>query len=167
MLDGSPTHTRDAKASPGFLLAARANPQSSRPRHGVRPSGRAPPRRARKPTRRPREAIVHWGIHSHINHDLEESDMRTIAYHRFIAAVLGTAVLGTTALAAVTPPPGYIYTTELLKNLTEGCVAAGPGGTFVGIGPGLTANGQAIVLAKESGELRLVAMGFNSIADCA
>ena len=93
--------------------------------------------------------------------------MRTIAYHRFVAAVLGTAVLGSTALAAVTPPSGYIYTTELLKNLTEGCVAAGPGGTFVGIGPGFTANAEAIVLAKESGELRLVAMGFNSIADCA
>ena len=42
--------------------------------------------------------------------------MRTIAYHRFVAAVLGTAVLGSTALAAVTPPSGYIYTTELLMN---------------------------------------------------
>jgi hypothetical protein len=93
--------------------------------------------------------------------------MRTLAYNRFIAAVLGTAVLGSTALAAVTPPSGYIYTTELLKNLTEGCVAAGPGGTFVGIGPSFTANAQAIVLAKESGQQRLVAMGFNSISDCA
>jgi hypothetical protein len=107
------------------------------------------------------------GIDIHPNHDLEESDMHTIAQHRFIAAVLGTAVLGSTALATVTPPSGYIYSTELLKNLTEGCVATGPGGTFVGIGPGFTANAQAIVLAKESGELRLVAMGFNSISDCA
>jgi hypothetical protein len=57
--------------------------------------------------------------------------------------------------------------TQRLANLTQGCVAAGPGGTFVGIGPGFTANAQSIVLAKESGELRLVASGFNSISDCA
>jgi hypothetical protein len=93
--------------------------------------------------------------------------MRTIVCNRFVAAVLGITALGSTALATVTPPSGYIYTTELLKNLTEGCVAAGPGGTFVGIGPGFTANAQSVVLAKESGELRLVAMGFNSISDCA
>jgi hypothetical protein len=68
---------------------------------------------------------------------------------------------------AVTPPPGYIYDTQLLSNLTQSCIAAGPGGTFVGIGPGFTANAQAVVLAKESGELRVVALGFNSIGDCA
>lgn len=84
-----------------------------------------------------------------------------------IAAALGAAALATPAQGAVTPPPGYIYSTQLLSNLTQGCVAAGPGGTFVGIGPGFTANAQAVVLAKESGELRLVAMGFNSISDCA
>jgi hypothetical protein len=72
-----------------------------------------------------------------------------------------------TAGAAIVGPSGYIFTTQLLDNLTQGCVAAGPGGTFVGIGPGFTANAQAVVLAKESGELRLVAMGFSSIADCA
>ena len=82
-------------------------------------------------------------------------------------ATLTVAVLATGARGAVVPPPGYIYSTQLLSNLTEGCVAAGPGGTFVGIGPGFSANAEAIVLAKESGELRLVAMGFNQISDCA
>jgi hypothetical protein len=84
-----------------------------------------------------------------------------------LAAALSSVALAGSAPAAVTPPPGYIYTTQLLSNLTQGCVAAGPGGTFVGIGPAFTANAEAIVLAKESGELRLVAMGFNSISDCA
>jgi hypothetical protein len=69
--------------------------------------------------------------------------------------------------AAVTPPAGYIYSTQLLGSLTQGCIASGPGGTFVGIGPGFTANAQSVVLAKESGDLRLVAAGFNSISDCA
>jgi hypothetical protein len=69
--------------------------------------------------------------------------------------------------AAVTAPTGYIYSTQLLGNLTQGCLAAGPGGTFVGVGPSFTPNAQSIVLAKESGDLRLVASGFNSIGDCA
>jgi len=76
------------------------------------------------------------------------------------------AAFATAASAVVVPPAGYIYSTQLLSNLTEGCVAAGPGGTFVGIGPPFTANAESIVLAKESGEVRLVASGFNSIADC-
>jgi hypothetical protein len=84
-----------------------------------------------------------------------------------LAAALATAALSTAAPAAVVPPSGYIYSTQLLSNLTQSCVAAGRGGTFVGIGPSFTANAQSIVLAKESGELRLVASGFNSISDCA
>lgn len=84
-----------------------------------------------------------------------------------VRIITALTLLAGPALAAVTPPPGYIYSTQLLANLTQGCVAAGPGGTFVGIGPAFTANAQAIVLARESGDLRLVAMGFNSIADCA
>ena len=89
-------------------------------------------------------------------------------YIRPVAALLAAACCGTgTAGAAVTPPAGYIYSTQLLSNLTQGCVAAGPGGTFVGIGPSFIANAGAVVLARESGDLRLVAMGFNSIADCA
>jgi hypothetical protein len=72
-----------------------------------------------------------------------------------------------TAAAAVTAPAGYIYSSQLLSSPTQSCVAAGPGGTFVAVGPGFTANAQSVVLAKESGELRLVASGFNSISDCA
>jgi len=71
------------------------------------------------------------------------------------------------ARATVIAPSGYIYSTELLGSPTQSCVAAGPGGTFVGIGPGFTANAQAVVLANESGAARLVALGFNSISDCA
>src|ERR1700690_2186963 len=81
-----------------------------------------------------------------------------------LAAAAGAAAHNRPAPAAVTPPPGYIYTTQLLRNLTQGCLAVGPGGTFVGIGPSFTANAEAVVLARESGELRLVAMGFNSIS---
>jgi hypothetical protein len=87
--------------------------------------------------------------------------------HGLIAAALGLAALSTTAQAAVTPPAGYIYSTQLLSNLTQNCIAAGPGGTFVGIGPNFVANAGSIVLARESGDLRLVASGFNSISDCA
>lgn len=86
---------------------------------------------------------------------------------RIVALLAAGQWVAGSAGAAVTPPPGYIYSTQLLSNLTQGCVAAGPGGTFVAIGPSFTANAQAIVLARESGDLRLVAMGFNSIADCA
>jgi hypothetical protein len=86
---------------------------------------------------------------------------------RVLAALITASAMPGAAEAAVTTPPGYIYSTQLLSNLTQSCVAAGPGGTFVGIGPSFTANAQSIVLAKESGELRLVASGFNSLADCA
>jgi len=86
---------------------------------------------------------------------------------RIAATLCAASILATAASAVVTPPPGYIYSTQLLSNRTQSCIAVGPGGTFVGIGPGFTANAQSIVLAKESGELRLVASGFNSIADCA
>jgi hypothetical protein len=81
--------------------------------------------------------------------------------------MLGTLALTAAAHGAVTAPTGYIYSTELLSNITQNCIAAGPGGTFVGIGATFVANAESIVLAKESGELRLVAMGFNSISDCA
>ncbi len=86
-----------------------------------------------------------------------------------VALTLGTAVtLGhASAGAQITPAPGYIHDAQLLGSTTQSCIAVGPGGTFVAIGPGFTANGQAVVLAKESGELRLVAFGFNSISDCA
>src|SRR5215471_8510908 len=99
------------------------------------------------------------------NHDLEEENMFA-HYNRGLAAAALTALMATAVSAAVTPPAGYIYTTQLLGSVTSSCVEAGPGGTFVGIGP-FTANSQAIVLAKESGEVRLVAIGFNAIGDCA
>ena len=80
-----------------------------------------------------------------------------------IAAVAATGA----ASAQVVPPANYIYSPQRLGTTTQSCVASGPGGTFVGIGRSFTANAGAIVLAKESGEARLVAFGFNSIADCA
>ena len=81
---------------------------------------------------------------------------------------LALSILSVAAVAGaqVTPQAGYIYGSERLNALTQNCIAAGPGGTFVAVGPGFTANAQAVVLAKESGETRLVAFGFNSIGDC-
>jgi hypothetical protein len=86
---------------------------------------------------------------------------------RTMTALLAGALLAAPGHAVVTAPAGYIYSTQLLGNLTQGCIAAGPGGTFVGIGETFTANAEAVVLARESGDLRLVAMGFSSITDCA
>jgi hypothetical protein len=88
---------------------------------------------------------------------------------RILLTLLAAAAIASPLAAAgqITAPPGYIYDAELLGSVTQNCVASGPGGTFVGIGKGFTANAGAIVLAKESGELRLVASGFNSIGDCA
>lgn len=83
-----------------------------------------------------------------------------------VGAMVATFALRAVA-ASVVPAPGYIYSAQPLSNLTQGCIAGGPGGTFVGIGPAFVANAESVVLAKESGELRLVASGFNSIGDCA
>lgn len=93
---------------------------------------------------------------------------RMLRIGRATAGSAGVMILSAvTATAQVVPPSGYIYSAQLLSSPTQGCVAAGPGGTFVAIGPAFKANAQAIVLAKESGELRLVAFGFNSVGDCA
>lgn len=83
--------------------------------------------------------------------------------------LIGTAIvaMATAASAVVTAPSGYIYSTQLLGSDTQSCVAAGPGGTFVAVGPGFTANAQSVVFVRESGDARLVASGFNSVADCA
>lgn len=75
--------------------------------------------------------------------------------------------LAAPGVASAATAPGYIYSTQLLGSLTQGCIASARGGTFVGIGPAFTANAQSVVLAKESGDLRLVASGFNAISDCA
>lgn len=87
--------------------------------------------------------------------------------HRLRRTALAVAVLAAPAGAVVVPESGYVYGTQLLANLTQSCVAAGPGGTFVGIGPSFSPNAQAVVLARPSGDLRLVAFGFNAIGDCA
>jgi len=88
-------------------------------------------------------------------------------FHKYFAALaLAGASLAAPALAAVTPPAGYIYSTQLLSSTAQSCVAAAPGGTFVGIGA-FGANAQGVVLAKPSGDLRLVVWGLNSIGDCA
>src|SRR5262245_3243590 len=164
MLDGSLAHTRDASASPGFLLAETATPQSSRRRHGDRPWSRGPPTNlAAAPPRREAKGIGDLFVIAN-----QPSGGEAMGTFRIsVCTLAATALSAAAAWAVVTPPAGYIYSTQLLSNLTQGCVAAGPGGTFVGIGPGFTANAQSIVLAKESGELRLVASGFNSISDCA
>lgn len=75
------------------------------------------------------------------------------------------ALLGR-ADAQLTTSPGYIYSPLLTTDLTQSCVQAGPGGTFVGQGPGFTPGGQRVVLITESGVERLVATGYNSISDC-
>jgi len=88
---------------------------------------------------------------------------------KIFTPVLGLGLLASVAAshAAVTAPTGYIYSTQLLSNSTQSCVADGPGGMFVGIGPSFSPNAQAVVLAKPSGDLRLVVFGFNAISDCA
>jgi hypothetical protein len=78
-------------------------------------------------------------------------------------AVASTASVGT----AITVGPEYIYSSLLLSDLTQSCVQAAPGGTFVGRGPGFTGNGQSVVLVSESGVESLVVAGLNSISDCA
>ncbi len=86
--------------------------------------------------------------------------------HLIVAA--GLLLLGAgRATAAVTPASGYIYNSLVLASTTQSCIATAPGGTFVGIGLGFTANAQAVVQVSESSQVRLVAFGFSSISDCA
>jgi hypothetical protein len=89
------------------------------------------------------------------------------AIHRMTGPMFGLLAIATGAHAQIAGPPGFIYDAQLLASETQSCVAVGPGGTFVGVGPGFSANAQAVVLARESGDTRLVAFGFNSIGDCA
>jgi hypothetical protein len=90
----------------------------------------------------------------------------------FVRAVAAVVAAGSTAATAgradaqVTTAAGYIYAPLLLGDLTQSCVQAGPGATFVGQGPGFTPGGQRIVLVTESGVAHEVASGFNSISDC-
>jgi len=75
------------------------------------------------------------------------------------------------AEAAVTAAPGLLYARQILAELTEGCVAQGRGGLYVGVGPALSfpADGgtRDIVFVTPGGAVRTVATGLNSIGDCA
>lgn len=89
-----------------------------------------------------------------------------VSFIALVASAAGVVVLAGGAGAQVSTGPGYIYAPLLTSDLTQSCVQAGPGGTFVGQGPGFTANGQRVVLVSESGVESVVATGFNSISDC-
>src|SRR5215468_4522792 len=91
---------------------------------------------------------------------LRKGEQQMNKWKALYVSICGAALLPLSAGAVVTPPAGYIYDALELNSTTQSCVAAGPGGTFVGIGHGFTANAQAVVLVKESGEARLVAYGF-------
>lgn len=92
------------------------------------------------------------------------SKVRFIA---LVASATGVIVVAGGAAAQVSTGPGYIYVPLLTSDLTQSCVQAGLGGTFVGQGPGFTPGGQRVVLIGESGVESVVATGFNSISDCA
>jgi hypothetical protein len=89
---------------------------------------------------------------------------------RAIAAALAVASIIGEAGAATTPASGYLYSREVLDELTEGCIAEAPGGVFVGVGPALSfpASGKTrdIVFVSDTGGTRTVATGLNSISDC-
>jgi len=89
--------------------------------------------------------------------------------HHYLALLATAAglVLAGAAGAQVSTAPGYIYAPLLTSDLTQSCVQSGPGGTFVGQGPGFTAGGQRVAWVSESGVESVVATGFNSIGDCA
>ena len=78
-----------------------------------------------------------------------------------------SVVFALPAAAQTVTAPGYVHSFITLSDTTQSCVAVAPGGTFVGRGPGFTANAQVVVLVTESGGERVVASGFNSISDCA
>jgi hypothetical protein len=87
--------------------------------------------------------------------------------------ILATAVaisIHGTAGAQTEPAPGYIYSHAVLGQPTEGCIARAPGGVFVGEGPTLTfppAGGtRDIIFVSDTGNVRTVAVGLNSIGDC-
>jgi hypothetical protein len=92
---------------------------------------------------------------------------RTFSGHVAFAAAAAIVGMVGRANAQVTTTPAYIYAPLLLSDLTQSCVQAGPGGTFVGQGPGFAPGGQRVVMVSESGAERVVATGFNSISDCA
>jgi len=82
-------------------------------------------------------------------------------------AALTSTLTCAVAHAQTVSAPGFVYSFQTLSDTTEECVAAAPGGTFVGEGPGFTGAAQSVVFLTESGEERTVVSGFNSIGDCA
>jgi hypothetical protein len=91
----------------------------------------------------------------------------TLSRYLPLLAVLCALVSPAASHAQVIPPAGYLYDAQVLGTTTRSCIATGPGGTFVGIGPTFSPNAQAVVLVRESGAAHLVAFGFNSLGDCA
>lgn len=86
------------------------------------------------------------------------------------AGVLAVSCIPSLCAAATVPAAGYIYTRRVLSELTEGCIAPVAGGVFVGVGPALsspaTGGTRRILFVSESGAVRTVATGLNSISDC-
>ncbi|HYB99180.1 MAG TPA: hypothetical protein VEC57_08575 [Candidatus Limnocylindrales bacterium] len=68
------------------------------------------------------------------------------------------------------PASGYVYARTVLSQLTEGCIAEGNGGVFVGVGPAQSfppaAATRSIVFVTEGGQETVVATGLNAIGDC-
>lgn len=93
--------------------------------------------------------------------------------NRDLVATAVAFLVSSTVVAAgaqTTPAAGYLYVREVLPELTEGCVAHAPGGVYVGVGPALAfppaGATRSIVFRSESGDVRTVATGLNSIGDC-
>lgn len=96
---------------------------------------------------------------------------RRMNVNRTVLATFVALSLPVAAHAVTTPAAGYIYTREILPELTEGCVAEAPGGVFVGVGPAQfsfppPAGTRSILFVTDSGIVRTVATGLNSISDC-
>lgn len=90
-----------------------------------------------------------------------------------IVAAAAALVVSSTASfseAATVPAAGYLYTRNVLPQLTEGCIAPAAGGVYVGVGPTLSfpapGGTRSILFVSESGTVRTVATGLNSISDC-
>ncbi|HYC57164.1 MAG TPA: hypothetical protein VEL28_19695 [Candidatus Binatia bacterium] len=71
---------------------------------------------------------------------------------------------------ATEPAPGYIYGRSVLSELTEGCIAEGNGGVYVGVGPMQAfppaPATRSIHFLTEGGQEVIVATGLNAISDC-
>ena len=85
----------------------------------------------------------------------------------FCSGALVLLVSSSVSWAQAVEAPGYVYSFVTLADTTQSCVAIGRGGTFAANGPGFTAKAQSIVSVAESGQMRVVASGFNSVSDCA